>query len=118
MENELVVFPDGTFGLAMDLHEFYVGCVVLGSGDSVQAGDLVYETGRVVDVPVGKELLGRVVNPLGQPIDDLGPLDTDTFRPVEFPRPGLLTAPPLTPPSRPGSKPSTRSFPWEKVSGN
>ena len=64
MENELVVFPDGTYGLAMDLHEFHVGCVILGSGDNVQAGDVVYETGRVVDVPVGKDLLGRVVNAL------------------------------------------------------
>ena len=104
MENELVVFPDGTFGLAMDLHEFYVGCVVLGSGDSVQAGDLVYETGRVVDVPVGKELLGRVVNPLGQPIDDLGPLDTDTFRPVEFPASGFIDRSPIDTPLQTGIK--------------
>ncbi len=104
MENELVVFPDGTFGLAMDLHEFYVGCVVLGSGDSVQAGDLVYETGRVVDVPVGKELLGRVVNSLGQPIDNLGPLDTDTYRPVEFPASGFIERSPIDTPLQTGIK--------------
>ena len=104
MENELVVFPDGTYGLAMDLHEFYVGCVVLGHGDSVQAGDLVYETGRVVDVPVGKELLGRVVNPLGQPIDDLGPLDIDTYRPVEFPAAGFIDRCPIDTPLQTGIK--------------
>lgn len=104
MENELVVFPDGTFGLAMDLHEFYVGCVVLGSGDSVQAGDVVYETGRVVDVPVGKELLGRVVNPLGQPIDGLGPLDVDNYRPVEFPATGFIHRSPIDTPLQTGIK--------------
>ena len=104
MENELVVFPDGTFGLAMDLHEFYVGCVVLGSGENVRAGDLVYETGRVVDVPVGKELLGRVVNPLGQPFDDLGPLNTNTYRPVEFPATGFIHRSPIDTPLQTGIK--------------
>ena len=104
MENELVMFPDGTFGIAMDLHEFYVGCVILGSGDNIQAGDVVYETGRVVDVPVGKELLGRVVNALGQPIDGLGPLDTDDYRPVEFPAQGFIYRSPIDTPLQTGIK--------------
>ena len=104
MENELVVFPDGTYGLAMDLHEFYVGCVILGSGDSVQAGDVVLETGRVVDVPVGKGLLGRVVNALGQPIDGLGPVDTDDYRPVEFPATGFIHRAPIDTPLQTGIK--------------
>jgi len=104
MENELVQFPDGTFGLAMDLHEFHVGCVILGSGDNIQAGDLVYETGRVVDVPVGKCLLGRVVNALGQPIDGLGPLETDNFRPVEFPAQGFIFRSPVDTPLQTGIK--------------
>jgi len=104
MENELVVFPDGTFGLAMDLHEYYVGCVIFGSGDSIQAGDLVYETGRVVDVPVGRELLGRVVNALGQPIDGLGPLETDDYRPIEFPATGFIHRSPIDTPIQTGIK--------------
>lgn len=104
MENELVVFPDGTFGLVMDLHEFYVGCVILGSGANIQAGDMVYQSGRVVDVPVGKELLGRVVNPLGQPIDGLGPLEADEYRPVEFPALGFIHRSPIDTPLQTGIK--------------
>lgn len=104
MENELVVFPDGTFGLAMDLHEFHVGCVILGTGDNIQAGDVVYETGRVVDVPVGKDLLGRVVNALGQPIDGLGPLETEDHRPVEFPATGFIFRSPIDTPLQTGIK--------------
>ncbi len=104
MENELLVFPDGTFGLAMDLHEFYVGCVILGSGDGIQAGDVVYETGRVVDVPVGKELLGRVVNPLGQPIDGKGAIEVDHYRPIEFPATGFIDRTPINTPLQTGIK--------------
>ena len=104
LENELLVFPDGTFGLAMDLHEYYVGVVILGSGDGIQAGDVVYETGRVVDVPVGKELLGRVVNPLGQPIDGKGAIDVDHYRPVEFPATGFIDRTPIDTPLQTGVK--------------
>ena len=104
MENELVLFPDGTYGLAMDLHEFYVGCVILGAGDNIQAGDVVYETGRVVDVPVGKCLLGRVVNALGQPIDGKGPLESDDYRPVEFPAMGFIYRSPIDTPLQTGIK--------------
>lgn len=104
MENELVLFPDGTFGIAMDLHEFYVGCVILGSGDNIQAGDVVYETGRVVDVPVGKALLGRVVNALGQPIDGLGALENTDFRPVEYPAQGFIYRSPIDTPLQTGIK--------------
>lgn len=104
MENELVMFPDGTYGLAMDLHEFHVGCVILGAYDQIQAGDIVYETGRVVDVPVGKELLGRVVNALGQPIDGLGPLEAKHNRPVEFPSQGFIYRSPIDTPLQTGIK--------------
>ncbi len=104
LENELLVFPDGTFGLAMDLHEFYVGVVILGSGDGIQAGDVVYETGRVVDVPVGKDLLGRVVNPLGQPIDGKGAIKVDHYRPVEFPAMGFIDRTPIDTPLQTGIK--------------
>lgn len=104
MENELVLFPDGTYGLAMDLHEFDVGCVILGPGDTIQAGDVVYETGRVVDVPVGKALLGRVVNALGEPIDNLGLIDSDEFRPIEFPATGFIFRAPVDTPLQTGIK--------------
>jgi len=103
-EHELVQFPDGTYGLAMDLHELYVGCVILGCGDSIQAGDAVYETGRVVDVPAGKELLGRVVNALGQPIDGLGAINTKDYRPVEFPATGFIQRSPVDTPLQTGIK--------------
>ncbi len=114
MENELLVFPDGTFGLAMDLNEFYVGCVVLGSGDGIQAGDVVYETGRVVDVPVGKELLGRVVNPLGQPIDGKGTIEVDHYRPVEFPASGFIDRTPIDTPLQTGIKAIELDHPTRK----
>ena len=104
LENELLVFPDGTFGLAMDLHEYYVGVVILGSGDGIQAGDVVYETGRVVDVPVGKDLLGRVVNPLGQPIDGKGAIEVEHYRPVEFPATGFIDRTPIDTPLQTGIK--------------
>jgi F-type H+-transporting ATPase subunit alpha len=104
MENELVLFPDGTFGLAMDLHEFHVGCVILGPGDHIQAGDVVYETGHVVDVPIGEALLGRVVNALGQPIDGLGPIEADGYRPIEFPATGFIYRSPIDTPLQTGIK--------------
>jgi len=104
MEHELVLFPNNVYGLAMDLHEFYVGCVILGSGENIQAGDVVYETGRVVDVPVGMPLLGRVVNALGQPIDGLGSIETNNHRPVEFPAAGFIHRSPVDTPLQTGIK--------------
>ncbi len=104
MENELVIFPDGTYGLAMDLHEFSVGCVILGSGENIQAGDIVYETGRVVNVPVGKSLLGRVVNALGQPLDEKGSVEVEDHRPVEFPAAGFIQRTPIDSPLHTGIK--------------
>jgi F-type H+-transporting ATPase subunit alpha len=104
MENELVLFPNGTYGLAMDLHEYHVGCVILGPGTNIQAGDLVYETGRVVDVPAGDALLGRVVNALGQPIDGLGPIETDTYRFIEYPATGFIYRSPIDTPLQTGIK--------------
>ena len=104
MEHELVLFPNNVYGLAMDLHEFYVGCVILGSGENIQAGDVVFETGRVVDVPVGRPLMGRVVNALGQPIDGLGPIETSDYRPVEFPASGFIQRAPVDTPLQTGIK--------------
>lgn len=104
MANELVIFADGTYGLAMDLHEHYVGCILLGPGENIQAGDVVYETGRVVDVPVGEALLGRVVNALGQPIDDLGPLEAEDRRPIEQAAPEFINRSPVDQPLQTGIK--------------
>lgn len=90
MSGELLEFPDGTFGMAMNLEEDNVGCVVLGSDKNIKEGDVVKPTGRVVEVPVGEELVGRVVNALGQPLDGKGGIETTKTRPIESPAPGVL----------------------------
>ena len=72
MLNEMIEFPGGLFGLALNLEETEVGCVLLGAGEHVKAGDEVKTTGRLLSVPVGKSLLGRVVNTLGEPLDGKG----------------------------------------------
>ncbi|MBM7543052.1 F0F1 ATP synthase subunit alpha [Amphibacillus cookii] len=90
MSGELVEFLDGTMGLVQSLEEDRVGVVILGSHLSIREGDEVRRTGRIMEVPVGEALLGRVVNPLGQPIDGKGPIDTDQTRPVESPAPGVM----------------------------
>ena len=83
MQGELLEFPGNTYGMAMNLEEDNVGVVLLGDSRAVNEGDVVKTTGRVVEVPVGDALTGRVVNALGQPIDEKGPIDTDKYRPVE-----------------------------------
>jgi len=83
MASELIEFPHGVFGMALNLEEDSVGCVILGDERLVKEGDMARCTGRIVQVPVGPELLGRVVNPLGQPIDGKGPIPAKGFRPVE-----------------------------------
>jgi F-type H+/Na+-transporting ATPase subunit alpha len=90
MLNEMIEFPGGVFGLALNLEETEVGCVLLGSGDKIRAGDEVRTTGRLLSVPVGKSLLGRVVNALGQPIDGKGDIKSDTQYPVEKLAPGII----------------------------
>jgi F-type H+-transporting ATPase subunit alpha len=90
MSGELLEFADGTYGMAMNLEEDNVGCVIFGSDVEIKEGDIVKPTGRVVEVPVGQELVGRVVNALGQPIDGKGPINATKSRPVESPAPGVL----------------------------
>lgn len=90
MAGELVEFPNGVYGMAFNLEEDNVGIIVLGSVTGIQEGDVVKRTGRIAQVPVGDALLGRVVNPLGQPLDNQGPIHTDTFRPIESPAPGVI----------------------------
>ena len=107
MADELVLFPDGTYGLALDLDHDYVGCVLLGTDEDIYAGDIVKGTGRVIDVPVGEPLLGRVVNALGQPIDDLGPLEAPekiVRRPIDCRAPSFIQRAPVSEPLQTGIK--------------
>ncbi|HAZ38401.1 MAG TPA: F0F1 ATP synthase subunit alpha [Exiguobacterium sp.] len=83
MSGELVEFANGTMGLAQNLEEGNVGIIILGDYKGIKEGDSVKRTGRIIEVPVGEALLGRVVNPLGQPIDGLGPIVTDNYNPIE-----------------------------------
>ena len=83
MQGELLEFPGDVYGMVMNLEEDNVGAVLLGSNRNINEGDVVKTTGRVVEVPVGDAMLGRVVNALGQPIDGKGPIDTNAFRQIE-----------------------------------
>ena len=90
MAGELVEFPNGSFGMAQNLEEDTVSVVVLGTDQGIKEGDTVKRTGRVVSVPVGAGLIGRVVNALGEPIDGKGPFDPESYRPIEMPAPGII----------------------------
>src|SRR5438132_6098337 len=90
MLNEMIEFPNGVFGLALNLEETEVGAILMGETTKVSEGDEVKTTGRLLSVPVGKALLGRVVNTLGQPVDDKGPIKTETFYPLEKIAPGVI----------------------------
>ncbi len=90
MAGELVEFPNGEYGMAQNLNEDTVSVVVLGTDQGIKEGDIVKRTGRVVSVPVGDALIGRVVNALGAPIDGKGAIETDTYRPTECPAPGII----------------------------
>ncbi|HEX9060905.1 MAG TPA: F0F1 ATP synthase subunit alpha, partial [Clostridia bacterium] len=90
MCGELLEFENGVYGMALNLEEDNVGCVLLGSEADIKEGSAVKRTGRTVEVPVGNELIGRVVNPLGQPLDGKGPIAAKKHRPVEFLAPGVI----------------------------
>src|SRR5580693_1789067 len=91
MSGELLSFPHNVAGIAMNLEEDQVGTVLLGEYTAIEEGDEVKRTGRIMSVPVGEALIGRVVNALGQPIDDKGPINTDEFFPVERLAPGVIS---------------------------
>ena len=90
MAGELVEFPNGSFGMAQNLEEDTVSIVILGTDQGIKEGDTVKRTGRVVSVPVGEKLIGRVVNALGEPIDGKGVIEQEAFRPIEMPAPGII----------------------------
>ena len=104
MASELLEFSNGVFGMAMNLEEDNVGAVILGSDEGIKEGDIVKPTGRVVEVPVGEALIGRVVNALGQPIDGKGPIRTNETRPIESPAPGVLARQSVKEPLQTGIK--------------
>ena len=104
MSSELVELPNGVFGMALNLEEDNVGLVLFGESRLVKEGDLAKRTGRVVEVPVGDAMLGRVVNPLGQPIDGKGPINTDHSLPIERKALGVMARSPVNEPLQTGIK--------------
>ena len=104
MQGELLEFPGEVYGMVLNLEEDNVGAVLLGSHRNINEGDIVKTTGRVVEVPVGDELLGRVVNALGQPIDGKGPIQTDKFRQIERVASGVITRKSVDTPLQTGIK--------------
>jgi F-type H+-transporting ATPase subunit alpha len=104
MAGELISFPHNVSGIAMNLEEDQVGAVLLGDYTEVREGDEVKRTGRIMSVPVGDNLIGRVVNSLGQPIDDKGPIATDKYIPVERIAPGVIDRQPVREPMATGLK--------------
>ena len=101
---ELVEFPNGSYGLAQNLEENTVSIVVLGTDNGIKEGDTVKLTGRVVSVPVGEKLIGRVVDALGEPIDGKGMIESEGFRPIEMPAPGIIDREPVNVPLQTGIK--------------
>ncbi|HHY60102.1 MAG TPA: F0F1 ATP synthase subunit alpha, partial [Clostridia bacterium] len=104
MAGELLLFPQDVYGMALNLEEDNIGCVILGPYTHIREGDEVRRTGRIVEVPVGEALIGRVVNAMGQPIDGKGPIVTDKYRPVENIAPGVVYRRPVHQPLQTGLK--------------
>ena len=104
MQGELLQFPGDVYGMVLNLEEDNVGVVLLGSASNIEEGDIVKTTGRVVEVPVGDALLGRVVNSLGRPIDGKGPIQTDKFRKIERVASGVITRKSVDTPLQTGIK--------------
>jgi len=104
MAGELIEFPGNVYGMALNLEEDNVGCILFGSDTHIREGDSVKRTGRIMQVPVGEELLGRVVNPLGQPMDGKGPINAKQFNPIEKKAPGVIYRQPVKEPLQTGLK--------------
>lgn len=104
MVGELVEFPGETFGMVLNLEVDNVGCVILGESAHIKEGNVVHSTGKIVQVPVGPELLGRVVNPLGQPLDGKGAIVAKKYRPIESSAPSVVERQPVKEPVQTGLK--------------
>jgi F-type H+-transporting ATPase subunit alpha len=104
MANELLEFEDGSFGMALNLEENVVSIVLLSDSGNIKEGSVVRRTGKVVSVPVGEKMIGRVVNALGQPIDGKGPIDSDGTRPIESEAPGIIKRKSVSVPLQTGIK--------------
>ena len=111
MAGELIEFPGEVYGMALNLEEDNVGCVLLGSDKNIKEGDIVKKTDRIVEVPVGDAMIGRVVNALGQPIDGKGPINATKFRPIERIAPGVITRKSVNQPLQTGIKSIDSMFP-------
>ncbi|GED79550.1 MULTISPECIES: F0F1 ATP synthase subunit alpha [Amylolactobacillus] len=104
LSNELLEFANGSYGIAQNLETNDVGIIILGKYDDIREGDTVKRTGKIMEVPVGEALIGRVVNPLGQPIDGQGPINTTKTRPIESPAPGVMARQSVSEPLQTGIK--------------
>ena len=104
MEGELLEFPNNVYGMALNLEQDNVGCVLLGSEEGIGEGDIVKRTNKIVEVPVGEALLGRVVNPLGAEIDGKGPINTTEYSPIEVPAPSIIDRSSVNEPLQTGIK--------------
>src|SRR6476646_3844811 len=104
MAGEMLEFPHGIFGIALNLEEESVGAVLLGHSSQIKEGDIVKRTGRIISVPVGDEMIGRVVNALGQAIDGKGPIASKQFMPIERLAPGVVDRSPVKEPLQTGLK--------------
>ena len=104
MSGELLEFENGAYGNGPNLETNDVGIIILGDFVAIREGDIVKRTGKIMEVPVGEALIGRVVNPLGQPVDGLGDIETTGFRPVETPAPGVMQRKSVSEPLQTGLK--------------
>jgi len=104
MASELLEFSNGVMGLALNLEEDSVGAVILGDDSGIEEGDVVRSTGRILSVPVGDGLLGRVINPLGEPLDGKGPIEASEYRRLEIQAPGVTDRQPVKEPLQTGIK--------------
>src|SRR3990167_10148390 len=102
--SEMLEFPNGVLGVALNLEQDSIGAILLGDDSAIKEGDKVKSTGKILSVPVGEQLIGRVVNPLGQPLDNKGPIKTDKFYPVEKIAPGVIERQSVSEPLQTGIK--------------
>jgi len=104
MSGEMVQFPDGVYGVVLNLEKDSIGVILLGDYEKIQEGNTVKSTGNILQVPAGEKLIGRVVDSLGNPVDDNGPLGNTEYRPVEFDAPGIVNRQPVNKPLQTGIK--------------